>query len=189
MNYLNRLRRFPWDMIGWRNWVQKLLDKQKTTNQPNRTLIQFIERGDPLWPNKPLVRSAQEIDTRFSLDCKHTNLFVERIEKDKDTDKDVDADRDRTGRPVVNDSQPVRPRNLKSWTSIVGCLDCHMPLWNKPIFLVFVNSWRRSRVTLIDKIFKPIYNKVMPTTHLVKNQKDDSGHLQCRAIWVVRDNS
>ena len=44
--------------------------------------------------------SAQEIDTRFSLDCKNTNLFVERSEKDKDTDKDVHADRDRTGRPV-----------------------------------------------------------------------------------------
>ena len=46
--------------------------------------------------------SAQEIDTRFSLDCKNTSLFVERLQKDKDTDKDVDADRDRTGRPVVS---------------------------------------------------------------------------------------
>ena len=45
--------------------------------------------------------SAQEIDTRFSRDCKNTHLFVERLEKDKDTDKDVDADRDRTERPVV----------------------------------------------------------------------------------------
>ena len=45
--------------------------------------------------------SAQEIDTRLSLDCKNTNLFVERLEKDKDTDKDVDTDRDRTERPVV----------------------------------------------------------------------------------------
>ena len=45
--------------------------------------------------------SAQEIDTRFSLDCKNTNLFVECFEKDKDTDKNVDADRDRTARPVV----------------------------------------------------------------------------------------
>ena len=44
--------------------------------------------------------SAQEIDTRFSLDCESTNLFVERLEKDKDTDKDVDADRDRTERSV-----------------------------------------------------------------------------------------
>ena len=45
--------------------------------------------------------SAQEIDTRFSRDCKNTNLFVERLEKDKDTDKNVDADHDRTVRPVV----------------------------------------------------------------------------------------
>ena len=46
--------------------------------------------------------SAQENDTRCSLDCKKTHLFVERLEKDKDTDKDVDADRDRTVRPVVD---------------------------------------------------------------------------------------
>ena len=45
--------------------------------------------------------SAQEIDTRFSRDCKNTNLFVERLVKDKDTDKNVDADHDRTVRPVV----------------------------------------------------------------------------------------
>ena len=46
--------------------------------------------------------SAQENDTRFSLDCNNTNLF-ERSEKDKDTDKnvDVDAAHDRTVRPVV----------------------------------------------------------------------------------------
>ena len=44
--------------------------------------------------------SAQEIETRFSRDCKNTNLFVERPEKDKDTDKEVDADRERTVRPV-----------------------------------------------------------------------------------------
>ena len=50
--------------------------------------------------------SAQDIDTRFSLDCKNTNLSVERLEKDKDTDKDVDADRDRTGRLVVS-GQPT----------------------------------------------------------------------------------
>ena len=51
--------------------------------------------------------SAQEIDTRFSLDCKNTNLLVERLEKDKDTDNNVDADRDRAVRPVVI-GQPTR---------------------------------------------------------------------------------
>ena len=52
--------------------------------------------------------SAQEIDTRFSRDSKNTNLFVERLEKDKNTDKnvDVDADHDCTGRPVVI-GQPI----------------------------------------------------------------------------------
>ena len=50
--------------------------------------------------------SAQEIDTRFSRDCKNTQFFVERSEKDKDTDKNADADHDRTGRPVVI-GQPI----------------------------------------------------------------------------------
>ena len=51
--------------------------------------------------------SAQEIDTRFSRDCKNTNLFVECLDRDKETDKNVDADHDRTGRPVVI-GQPTR---------------------------------------------------------------------------------
>ena len=76
--------------------------------------ISFAEGSQPTQPNlNPIHRtgrpveteltsrsSAQEIDTRFSLDCENTTLFVERLEKDKDTDKDVDADRDRTERPV-----------------------------------------------------------------------------------------
>ena len=32
LNHLDRLRRFPWEMIGWRKWAQKLLDKQKAPN-------------------------------------------------------------------------------------------------------------------------------------------------------------
>ena len=64
----------------------------KTPNKPNQTLIQFIEQTSR--------SSAQEIDTRFSRDCENTNLFVERLEKDKDTDKDVDADSVRTLIPV-----------------------------------------------------------------------------------------
>ena len=49
--------------------------------------------------------SAQELDSRFSLDCENAHLFVERSEKDKDTDKDENADRDKTG-PVVS-GQPT----------------------------------------------------------------------------------
>ena len=115
MCHLDCLRRFPWDMIGW-----KLLDKQKSTNQPNQTLfLIMIERGDPLWL----------------------------------------------------DNQPVRPHISKRWTSTSEYPDCHILLWNKLWTIVFVNSWRRSKVTLTDKIFKPIYNKVTPTTHPVKSQR------------------
>ena len=67
--------------------------------------------------------SGQEIDTRFCLDCKNTNLFVERLEKVKDTDKDVDADRDGTERPDVI-GQPTRFVHRARR----GCLDCHMQL-------------------------------------------------------------
>ena len=83
-----------------------MLDKQ---NSPNQTPNPNHDRTE-----RPVVcslraprSSAQEIDTRFSLDCKNTNLFVERLEKDKDTDKDVDADHDRTGRPVVIGQPPT----------------------------------------------------------------------------------
>ena len=55
--HLDHHRGFPWDMIGWRIWVQKLLDKQKSTNQLNQILIQImIVRRDSLWQNKRPVR-------------------------------------------------------------------------------------------------------------------------------------
>ena len=58
MRHLGLLQRFPWNMIRWRNWVQKLLDnqkeklldKQKVSNEPNQSQIQItIERWDPLF--------------------------------------------------------------------------------------------------------------------------------------------
>ena len=117
------------------DWMKELGSEvarqaEGSTNQPNQTLIQFmIERRRPVVTEQTSCSSAQEIDTRFSLDCKNANLFVERLEKDKDTDKDVDADRDRTGRPVVS-GQPTGSftQSRKRWTSILGCLDCHMQL-------------------------------------------------------------
>ena len=72
--------------------------------QPNRNPIYTTVK--PVVTEQTSRSSAQEIDNRFSLDCKNTNLFVERLEKDKDTDEDVDADRDRTVRPVLS-GQPT----------------------------------------------------------------------------------
>ena len=48
MRHLDLLRRFPWNMIGRKNWVQKSLYKQKSPNQP-----------DPLFAQKE--RPVQEI--------------------------------------------------------------------------------------------------------------------------------
>ena len=76
--------------------------RQAEVNQPNQPNPDPIFRtGRPVVTENTSSSSAQEIDTRFSRDCKDTNLFVERLDEDKDTDKNVDADHDRTGRPVV----------------------------------------------------------------------------------------
>ena len=81
--------------------------RQAEDNQPTQPNLNPIYRtGRPVVTEQTSRSSAQEIDTRFSLDCKNTSLFVERLEKDKDTDKDVDADRDRTVRLVVS-GQPT----------------------------------------------------------------------------------
>ena len=120
--------------------------------------------------------SAQEIDTRFSLDCKNTNLFVERLEKDKDTDKNVDADRDRTGRPVVigqptGSSTPFDEVNM----------DFRIPGLPHAILKQVESSRVRELVKKIENLFKTIYNKIMLTTHLVKISKKmikDMGNVE-----------
>ena len=95
----------PLPKISLRNdWMKELgseVARQAEGSQPTQPNPNPIQRTGRLVVTEQTSRSsAQEIDTRFSLDCENTNLFVERSEKDKDTDKDVDADRDRTERPV-----------------------------------------------------------------------------------------
>ena len=62
--------------------------------QPNPNPVYRTER--PVVTEQTSRSSAQEIDTRFSLDCENAGLFGKRLERDKD----VDADRDRTVRSV-----------------------------------------------------------------------------------------
>ena len=116
--------------------------------------------------------SVQEIDTRFLLTCESTNLSVERPDQDKDADENVDADQIRTGRPVESEQPTVlfsQREDIDIDFRVSGLP--HSVERNKPKILVFVSSSGRSRTTLIDKILKPICNKVMPTTHIVKNQR------------------
>ena len=85
------------EAIGFRSCSTS---RRQPTN-PDQTLIQFVRTGRPVTTEQTSRSGAQEIDTRFSLDCESTNVPVERSEKDKDADEDVDADRVRTERPVV----------------------------------------------------------------------------------------
>ena len=70
------------------DWMKELgseVARQAEDNQPT----QPDPNPDHERMRRPVVTeqtsrsSAQEIDTRFSRDCKNTNLFVERSEKDK----------------------------------------------------------------------------------------------------------
>ena len=92
MRHLDLLQRFPWNMIGWKSWVQKLLgnqkeklrDKQKKVpNQPNQTQIQImLERGDLLFAQKtrPVPRKSIHVSlvtARTSI-WKKTQITIER---------------------------------------------------------------------------------------------------------------
>ena len=75
--------------------------RQGESSQPTQPNPNPIHRtGRPVETEQTSRPCAQEIETRFSIDCENTNFSLERLDKDKDTDKDADADRVRTERPV-----------------------------------------------------------------------------------------
>ena len=85
----------------WMKEVGSEVARQPEDNQPTQPNPNPIYRtGRPVVTEQTSRSSAQEIDTRFSLDCKNTDLCVERLDENKEKDKDVDADRVRTDRPV-----------------------------------------------------------------------------------------
>ena len=102
--------RLPAKISLTNDWMKELgseVARQTEDNQPNQPNPNpDHDRTERPYVTETSSKSAQEIETRFSRDCKNTNLFVERLEKDKDTDKNVDADHDRTVRPVVI-GQPI----------------------------------------------------------------------------------
>ena len=111
------------------NWMKELgpeVARQAGGSQPTQPNPNPIHgTGRLVVTEKTSRSSAQEIDTRFSLDCENTNLFVELLEKDKDTDKDVDADRDGTVRPVGGHWSPqleeIRHRLQGVWIATCSC--------------------------------------------------------------------
>ena len=76
------------------DWMKELgseVARQAEVNQPTQPNPNpdHDRTVRPVVTEQTSRSSAQEIDTRLSRDCKNTNLFVERLEKDKDTDKNV----------------------------------------------------------------------------------------------------
>ena len=74
------------------DWMKELgseVNRQAEVNQPTQPNPNpnHDRTERPVVTEQTSRSSAQEIDTRFSHDCKNTNLFVERLDKDKDTDK------------------------------------------------------------------------------------------------------
>ena len=72
----------------------------------------------------------------------------------------------KNGRDPWVDNQPVCSLSSRKQTLTSECLDCHMQLWNKQRTFAPASSWRRSRVILIEKHFKPnlqqnnVYNPI-----------------------------
>ena len=87
----------------WKNELCSEVALQAEVNQPTQPNPNpnHDRTVRPIVTEQTSRSSAQEIDTRSSRDCKNTNLFVERLEKDKDTDKNVDADHIERGDPLV----------------------------------------------------------------------------------------
>ena len=76
---------------------------QPTQPNPN----QFIEQR-PVVTAQASRSSDQEIETRFSLGCKNTKLFAERLEKEKDTKTQMQIEIERCD-PLV-DTGPTNSR-------------------------------------------------------------------------------
>ena len=193
VNWSNHLRKSIWvtsaseeflDRIGWRNWVQKLLTSRKLPTNPTKPRSNSQNRATSYDRNKRSVWVLKKSTHVSHLAARVPICLLNVWMKTKTPTKTwTQMESERSDQLVYTGLSSSKRQTLTS-----GCLDCHMQLWNKPKILVFSNSWRRSKVNLIDKIFKPVCNKVMLTTHL-EIKEDDSWHGQWRAIRVMRNNS
>ena len=141
------------------SWMQELSSEvaghgensQQTQIQPKTTNPHPDRTGRPVVTEQTSRSSAQEIDTRFSLDCENTNLIVERLDKDKDADENVDADRIRTERPVESEQS----------------IDFRVSGFPHAV----VKQAENFRVRELVKKIESHPHRLMPTTHSVKNQR------------------
>ena len=108
MRHLGLLQRFPWKIIGWKNWVQKLLEVVKTPNRPNPK------------PKTQLLSTERPVES-----C--VPVSGERLDQDKDADENVDADQIRTVRPVKSGQSYLFVRTARGnshWLQSVRITTC-----------------------------------------------------------------
>ena len=127
MCHLGLLQRFPWNMIGWRNWVQKLLDnqkqklldKQKVPNRANQIQTQImIERWNLLFALKEersILRKSKHV------------LFVKKMQIMQYS--------------LNKDHQHHKWRRQKSWISFPDCRVAQ-DKWRTQYLLIPRSKWK-----------------------------------------------
>ena len=115
--HLGLLQRIPLKIIGWKHWIQKLLEVVETPNKPNqKPKIQLLEQEYPWVSDRSPRRSKKDVlfgreSTKYSTrtvrpvdgpksiqSC--VPVSVELVDKYEDKDENADADQTRTRRPV-----------------------------------------------------------------------------------------
>ena len=164
-------------LIGWRNWIQKLVDKQKAPNQPNQTKSNSQNRATCCGrTNVPFecsgnrytfftwVREYQFVCWTFGERQRHRRRRRCRSSQNGAT----------RWWTLILPARGDTHRLQGAWIATCSCETSRK-------LLVFVNSWTRSRVTLIEKIFKPICgqsNAYNPFSEKSKKMIRDMGNVE-----------
>ena len=179
MRHLDFLQRFLWNMIGWRNWVHKLLNDQR----------------DKLFNNPKVPNQTNQIQTQIMIELRNrclpwhksrarckTNTFSDGSESFNVEDE---TNHDRTWTPLFAVTQVTRKvTSNQCWTRLTltsEYLDCHILLWNKLHKLEDrepPSPTSSSTRSTTKQSLQPIH---------YNDKEDDSGHGQRRAVWIVRD--
>ena len=166
MCHLDHHRRFPSKIIGWKDWIQKTLDQQRLPRTRPKPKPNYQERGDRGWTwihpgdqERYLVwsRGHQALnktrETRGWIEI-HPKLRVDAYKNWRRR-----SNKNGETRRWARVHQGGGARHWLQSTRIVTC-SCERSRNLRVEELV-----KRSKVILIEKHFKPTYNRITSTTH------------------------
>ena len=183
LRHLHLFRRFPLKTFGWKNCIQKLLEAVKTPNKPQKIKKSNCENGEtceewatirfaytgsrkrcPVWLRK---HQREHGETRQQLRTSVRRTFRSRQRRR----------RKRRRRSNKHGSLVKSGKSIGLFTQREK-IDIDFRVSGLPHAVakqagtsVFANSWRRSRVILIKKHFKPICSRITSTTQSVTIRK------------------